>query len=162
MELRFWGVRGSIPIPGPHTAEMGGNTTCVSFRLKDYIVIFDAGTGIRELGKYLEDKERAFWKGSLFLTHYHWDHIQGLPFFTPAFRAENRFHIFGEKKKGASIHEILSEQMQAPYFPVSLDSLEGLVTFIAVRPTMSLEILPEVYIHTVRLNHPNGALGSPR
>jgi phosphoribosyl 1,2-cyclic phosphodiesterase len=138
---------------------MGGNTTCVSFRLQDYIVIFDAGTGIRELGKYLEDKERAFWKGSLFLTHYHWDHIQGLPFFTPAFRAENRFHIFGEQKKGASIHEILSEQMQAPYFPVSLDSLEGLVTFIAVRPAMSLQILPQVYIRTVRLNHPNGALG---
>ncbi|MGD2272357.1 MAG: MBL fold metallo-hydrolase [Desulfobacterales bacterium] len=159
MKLRFWGVRGSIPTPGPNTAEVGGNTTCVSFRLKDNIVVFDAGTGIRQLGKYLEDKERVFWKGSLFLTHYHWDHIQGLPFFTPAFRGENRFHIYGEQKKGASIHEILSDQMQAPYFPVSLASLEGLFTFIAVRPMISIEVLPEVHIRTVRLNHPNGALG---
>jgi ribonuclease BN (tRNA processing enzyme) len=89
MELRFWGVRGSIPTPGSNTAEVGGNTTCFSLRLKGYIFVFDAGTGIRELGKYLEDKDRAFWKGSLLLTHYHWDHIQGLPF-SPVISGRNR------------------------------------------------------------------------
>jgi phosphoribosyl 1,2-cyclic phosphodiesterase len=159
MELRFWGVRGSIPMPGPRTAKVGGNTTCVSLRLRDYIFVFDAGTGIRELGKYLEDKDRAFWKGSLLLTHYHWDHIQGLPFFIPAFRSENRFQIYGETKRETSIHEILSEQMQPPYFPVSLDSLEGLVTFVEIRPNLNLEILPEIFLRTIRLNHPGGALG---
>jgi phosphoribosyl 1,2-cyclic phosphodiesterase len=159
MELRFWGVRGSIPTPGPSTAKVGGNTTCVSLRLRDYIFVFDAGTGIRELGKYLEDKDRASWKGSLLLTHYHWDHIQGLPFFSPAFRSENRFHIYAEPKKGTSIHEILSEQMQPPYFPVSLDSLEGLVTFVEIRPDLKLEILPEIFLRTIQLNHPGGALG---
>jgi phosphoribosyl 1,2-cyclic phosphodiesterase len=159
MELRFWGVRGSIPTPGPSTAKSGGNTTCVSLRLRDYIFVFDAGTGIRELGKYLEDKDRASWRGSLLLTHYHWDHIQGLPFFSPAFRSENRFHIYGEPKKGTSIQEILSEQMQPPYFPVSLDSLEGLVTFVEIRPDLKLEILPKIFLHTIRLNHPGDALG---
>jgi phosphoribosyl 1,2-cyclic phosphodiesterase len=159
MELRFWGVRGSIPTPGPSTAKVGGNTACVSLRLREHIFVFDAGTGIRELGKYLEDKDRAFWKGSLVLTHYHWDHIQGLPFFSPAFRSENRFQIYAEPKKGTSIHEILSEQMQPPYFPVSLDSLEGLVTFVEIRPDLKLEILPEIFLHTIRLNHPGDALG---
>lgn len=159
MELRFWGVRGSIPTPGPSTAEVGGNTTCISLRLRDYIFVFDAGTGIRELGKYLEDKDRASWKGSLLLTHYHWDHIQGLPFFSPAFRSENRFHIYAEPKKGTSIHEILSEQMQPPYFPVPLDSLEGLVTFVEIRPNLDLELLPKIFLRTIRLNHPGGALG---
>ena len=159
IELKFWGVRGSIPTPGSGTAKVGGNTTCVSIRLRDYLFVFDAGTGIRKLGKYLENKDRAFWKGSLFLTHYHWDHIQGLPFFSPAFRSENRFHIYAEPKKGTSIHEILSEQMQSPFFPVSLDSLEGLVTFVEIRPDLSLEILPKIFVSTVRLNHPGGALG---
>jgi phosphoribosyl 1,2-cyclic phosphodiesterase len=159
MELRFWGVRGSIPTPGSSTAGVGGNTTCVTLRLRGHIFVFDAGTGIRELGKYLEDKDRASWKGSLLLTHYHWDHIQGLPFFSPAFRSENRFHIYAEPKKGTSIHEILSEQMQPPYFPVSLDSLEGLVTFVEIRPNLTLELLPTIFLRTIRLNHPGGALG---
>jgi phosphoribosyl 1,2-cyclic phosphodiesterase len=111
------------------------------------------------LGKYLEDKDRASWKGSVLLTHYHWDHIQGLPFFSPAFRGENRFHIYGETKKGTTIHEILSEQMQPPYSPLSLDSLEGLVTFVEIGPNMSFEVLPEIFIRTIRLDHPNGAIG---
>jgi phosphoribosyl 1,2-cyclic phosphodiesterase len=159
MELRFWGVRGSIPKPGQETSKVGGNTTCVSLRLRDYIFVFDAGTGIRELGKYLEDKDLASCKGILLLTHYHWDHIQGLPFFTPAFRKENRFSIYGEPKKGTSIHEILSDQMEPPYFPVALESLEGLVTFFEIKPNLNFEILPKIFLRTIRLNHPGSALG---
>jgi phosphoribosyl 1,2-cyclic phosphodiesterase len=159
MELRFWGVRGSIPTPGTTTAKVGGNTTCISLRLKDYIFVFDAGTGIRQLGKYLANRGRACLKGSIFLTHYHWDHIQGLPFFVPAFRGKNRFHIYGEHKNGASIYEILAEQMQDPYFPVPLDALQGLVTFVELGPDQTLEVLPEVNIRTIRLKHPNGAVG---
>ena len=159
MELQFWGVRGSIPVPGPHTVKVGGNTTCASLRLDDYILVFDAGTGIRQLGHYLDDEERSRWKGSIFLTHYHWDHIQGLPFFGAAFREENRFSIYGEQKKGTLIQEILSEQMEPPYFPVQLDTLEGIVTFSEVQPGMEIKIFPGSVLHTVRLTHPGGALG---
>jgi phosphoribosyl 1,2-cyclic phosphodiesterase len=159
MELRFWGVRGSIPIPGPHTIKVGGNTTCLSLELEGYILVFDSGTGIRRLGRYLEDAERSSWRGSLFLTHYHWDHIQGLPFFQSAFREENRFVIYGERKKGASIEEILSDQMQSPYFPVSLEALSGLVTFAELRSDMEIEPIPGTTLRTIRLSHPNDVLG---
>jgi phosphoribosyl 1,2-cyclic phosphodiesterase len=159
MELQFWGVRGSIPTPGTHTIKVGGNTTCLSLELDNYILVFDSGTGIRRLGRYLEDAERSSWRGSLFLTHYHWDHIQGLPFFEPAFREENRFIIYGERKKGASIEEILSEQMQAPYFPVSLEALEGLVTFAELRADIEIEPVPGATLRTMRLSHPNDVLG---
>ena len=100
MELRFWGVRGSIPVPGPHTLLMGGNTTCASLRSDDHLFVFDAGTGIRPLGVYLEDEQRSKWHGSIFFSHYHWDHIQGLPFFMPARRVDNRFRLYGESKQG--------------------------------------------------------------
>jgi phosphoribosyl 1,2-cyclic phosphodiesterase len=159
MELRFWGVRGSIPAPEPKTARVGGNTTCVSLRYGDYIFIFDAGTGIRYLGRHLESRDRSHWKGGVFLTHYHWDHIQGLPFFAPALRSENRFNIYGETKKGLSIQELLCEQMEAPYSPMDMESLEGLVTFVEVRPDLELDILPGTILRTVRLTHPNGAIG---
>jgi phosphoribosyl 1,2-cyclic phosphodiesterase len=159
MELRFWGVRGSIPTPGPRTIKVGGNTTCLSLELDSSIFVFDSGTGIRRLGSYLEDAERLSWRGSLFLTHYHWDHIQGLPFFGPAFRSENRFLIYGERKRGSSIEEILSEQMQAPYFPVSLEALEGLVTFTGLSNRLEIEPFPGTTLRTIHLNHPNGALG---
>jgi len=159
MELQFWGVRGSIPTPGPYTVEVGGNTICVSLHLNNYVFVFDAGTGIRQLGRYLEEEDRSRWKGGIFLTHYHWDHIQGLPFFGPAFRKENRFNIYGEPKKGVAIEKLLCEQMAPPYFPVDMECLEGLVTFVEVRPDLEVEIFPDVSIHTVRLSHPNGAIG---
>ncbi len=144
---------------GPDTKTVGGNTTCVSLQLDGYVLVFDAGTGIRQLGRYLKEEDRAYWKGSVFLTHYHWDHIQGLPFFEPAFRSENRFLIYGERKRESSIEEILSEQMQAPYFPVSLDALEGLVTFAELSAGSEIEPFPGAKVRTIRLDHPNGALG---
>ncbi len=159
MILRFWGVRGSTPTPGRETVIVGGNTTCVSLRLDNYICVFDAGTGIRLLGRYLSDENREYWKGSIFLTHYHWDHIQGLPFFAPAFRKENRFRIYGESRDGLMMEKILREQMQHPYFPVKMDNLQGLLTFNDLKTGSDLEILPGVFVRTLKLAHPNGAMG---
>jgi phosphoribosyl 1,2-cyclic phosphodiesterase len=159
VELRFWGVRGSIAAPGPDTVSVGGNTICVSLRYKDYIFIFDAGTGIRSLGHHLESKERSQWRGAVFLTHYHWDHIQGLPFFAPAFRSDNRFSIYGEPKKGLSINKLLCEQMETPYFPIEMDCLEGLVNFVGVQPNMEINVFTDATIRTIRLSHPSGAIG---
>jgi len=159
MELRFWGVRGSIPAPGAHTLAVGGNTTCVSLRSDDYLFVFDAGTGIRRLGEYLEDDARSKWRGSIFFTHYHWDHIQGLPFFTPARRVENRFSLYGESKDGIDLEEILRQQMVDPYFPISMAQAKALVTFEALEPGQVIEPFPGFTLRTVRLNHPNGALG---
>lgn len=167
MELRFWGVRGSIPSPGRHTVAAGGNTTCVSVRHGDLVLVFDAGTGIRLLGNYLEgEDERSRWKGSIFFSHYHWDHIQGLPFFRPAFREENRFHLYGERKGGLDVERVLRHQMQAPFFPVPLDAQDALVTFNPLAPGSVLEPRGGVVVRTVRLQHPGGAIGyrleSPR
>lgn len=159
MELRFWGVRGSIPAPGPHTLAVGGNTTCVSLRSEDYLFVFDAGTGIRRLGAYLEDEGRSRWQGSIFFSHYHWDHIQGLPFFMPARRVENRFRLYGESRDGIDLEEILRQQMIEPYFPVTMDEAKALVTFEALEPGQAIEPFPGFGLRTVRLNHPNDALG---
>jgi hypothetical protein len=93
--LTFWGVRGSIPAPGLHTITFGGNTSCVSVDYREHVIIFDAGSGLRQLGLALMARDTPPITGSLFLTHTHWDHIQGLPFFTPAFTPENHFVLYG-------------------------------------------------------------------
>lgn len=159
MKVRFWGVRGSIPVPGPETLRVGGNTTCVSVETNDHIIVFDAGTGIRKLGQYLEQGRQSALKGCIFLSHYHWDHIQGLPFFAPAFRPKNRFHLFGEKKGSGDLYAVLSEQMQIPYFPVSMDAQEGLVTFNEIQPGDVVRVQTGLNVLTTELNHPNGAVG---
>jgi phosphoribosyl 1,2-cyclic phosphodiesterase len=156
MILKFWGVRGSIPTPEKTAREVGGNTACASIQVDGHVLIFDAGTGIRKLGQYLADREDPTLKGHILLSHYHWDHIQGLPFFLPALREDNRFDIYGEPKKGTALQEILAEQMEHPYFPVDLEALQGLVTFVEIMENSRFEIIPDMRISTIRLNHPNG------
>ena len=159
MHLKFWGVRGSLPVPSAATLKVGGNTTCVSVEHDNHIVIFDAGTGIYQLGKYLEDAERGDWRGSIFLSHYHWDHIQGLPFFAPAFRSTNRFHLYGEKKDGVDLFALLEEQMQAPYFPVDIEQQQGLVDYNPIEPNQSISVTDALTVQTLRLQHPSKAIG---
>ena len=119
MKAKFWGVRGSTPAPGRETTRCGGNTSCVELRLAaGDLVILDAGTGIRKLGQRLiagKDPVRA----TLFFSHFHWDHIQGLPFFRPAFNKESELTVIGGPTDNNSIRDILSGQMASVYFPVN-------------------------------------------
>jgi phosphoribosyl 1,2-cyclic phosphodiesterase len=157
--LTFWGVRGSIPACGPETVRYGGNTSCVSIEIDDRLIILDAGTGIRKLGTHLLRRDHLGGiKGCVLLTHEHWDHIQGLPFFAPAFSPENRFVIYGERKR-RPLAEIIRDQMQEPYFPIEMDAFEAEISFVEVSPGDELELGDDIRMTPHRLNHPNGALG---
>src|SRR5262249_18474851 len=119
--LRFWGVRGSIPTPGPLTVHFGGNTSCVEVRADGEIIVLDAGSGIRGLGLALA-KEFADQpiRTTLLISHTHWDHIQGFPFFVPAYNPENKVRIIGYEGSRKGLVGSLSTQMESPYFPVSM------------------------------------------
>ena len=124
--LRFWGVRGSIPSPGNGTVIFGGNTSCVEVRAGGRIIILDAGSGIRPLGLSLmqEFQERPL-NVTLLITHTHWDHIQGFPFFIPAYNPKNRVRILGYEGAKAGLATTLAGQMESPYFPVALGDMPG-------------------------------------
>ena len=122
--IRLWGVRGSIPVPGKGTVRYGGNTSCVEVRADGEIIILDAGSGIRLLGLAL-DREfgpRSM-KLTLLISHTHWDHIQGLPFFSPAYNQKNLIRVLGYEGARAGLAKILASQMETPFFPVSLRQL---------------------------------------
>ena len=125
--IRFWGVRGSIPTPGPSTVRYGGNTACVELRADGELIILDAGTGIRPLGMELmqEFKEQPL-TISLLITHSHWDHVQGFPFFPPAYNENNQIGIHGFEGAWASLEGVFSGQMESPYFPISLQQMPGI------------------------------------
>lgn len=124
--LTFWGVRGSIPSPGPATVRYGGNTTCLEFRAGDEIIILDAGTGLRPLGrKLLSEFNGQPLALTMLLTHTHWDHIQGLPFFQPVYQPQCRLRILGYEGARKGLVNVLSGQMESPYFPVLFDQLPG-------------------------------------
>ena len=121
IRLKFWGVRGSIPTPGPGTLEYGGNTSCLEIRGGRQIIILDAGTGLRLLGRELQaefnDQPLDL---TLLLTHTHWDHIQGLPFFLPVYKPHNRVRILGYEGARLGLETVLSSQMESPFFPIGL------------------------------------------
>ncbi len=159
MRVRFWGTRGSCPTPGPSTARFGGNTTCVEVRTDDnQLVIFDAGTGIRELGRSLVSRaDGAPITGDVFFSHAHWDHIQGLPFFTPAFQAGNHFRLFGSSSLERSLEVVLRQQMSPVVFPVAFDQLLARMEFAELAGDGHRGRGYEVSAINVR--HPGGALG---
>jgi phosphoribosyl 1,2-cyclic phosphodiesterase len=159
LTLTFWGTRGSIPAPGPSTVRYGGNTPCVELRTGDGgLVILDAGTGIRELGRAL--LERGNGKpiaGDIFLTHTHWDHIQGIPFFAPLFRKGNRFTIWGAGSLQAGIGRVVRDQMSPVVFPVSFEELEAQVEFQEFAGGRRAG--PGYEVSTLAVRHPGGAMG---
>ncbi len=159
LTVQFWGTRGSIPSPGPATVRYGGNTPCVEIRTEDgWLVILDAGTGIRDLGRsLLERAEGAPISGDIFLTHAHWDHIQGIPFFAPLFRKGNHFTIWGSKSLQTSIDRVVRDQMSPVVFPVSFEELQARIDFQELGEEQSQGLGYEVSAMAVR--HPGGALG---
>lgn len=155
--VQFWGVRGSIPSPGLETVRYGGNTPCVSMQVGGKRLIFDAGTGLHVLGQSLLPKMPV--EGHIFFTHSHWDHIQGFPFFTPAFIGGNKFHIYGAiAPDGSTIEQRLNDQMLHPNFPVPLQIMQSNLTFHNVQIGNSIHI-DDVIIETAHLNHPGEAVG---
>ncbi len=156
-QVRFWGVRGSIPCPGPETVRYGGNTPCVEMRVADQHLIFDAGTGLRALGQHLLNQLPV--EAHLFFTHSHWDHIQGFPFFTPAFLPGNCFHIYAPlAANGTTIEQRLNDQMLHPNFPVPLQVMGAGLVFHTLDLQETVH-LGEVRITNRPLHHPGGAVG---
>jgi len=154
LSVRFWGVRGSLATGGSAFAAVGGNTTCVEVRAGDELIIFDAGTGVFPLGQSLPSPVRA----TFLMTHFHWDHIQGLPLFRPAYQPGNRFTIFGLGTEADEVEAVFAKQMQAPNFPVPLDALAAEIEFRALQGGDDFE-LGAARIRTAILNHPQGCLG---
>ncbi len=155
MDIRFWGVRGSIASPGPETASVGGNTSCVEVRCGDKRVVLDAGTGLRTLGNAIL-REPGAADVTLLLSHFHWDHIQGLPFFVPAYLPQTKLAIVGAGGDRHSLRDKLSRQMTEPHFPVQLDALSAELTFREARAGQALELDGDVVVRVARLNHPGG------
>ena len=159
LRVQFWGTRGSIPSPGPTTVRYGGNTPCVELRTDDgWLIILDAGTGVRELGRSLIERANgAPIAGDIFLTHAHWDHIQGLPFFGPIFQRGNHFTIWGSKSLETSIDRVVRDQMSPVVFPVTFEQLDAVIDF---RELAAGESAGEGYqVSAFPVRHPGGALG---
>lgn len=150
--VKFWGTRGSIPTPGSKTKRYGGNTSCVTIRTDDALLICDAGTGIRELGEHINSQGDEPVHGHIFFSHTHWDHIQGFPFFSPAYRSENTFHIWASPLQGGRIHSLLSGQMQSDYFPVSFGDLRARIIAETMGDTHSF--IDGVTVSSIKQVHP--------
>ncbi len=156
--IKFWGVRGSIPTPGVGTVRYGGNTSCVEIRAEGEIIILDAGSGIRLLGQSLQQEfGSAPINLSLLISHTHWDHIQGLPFFLPAYGPQNQLRVFGYDGTRARLGEILAGQMETPFFPVSMAELPGKIEIEELHD-MDFQI-GKVGVRAKFLNHPGVCAG---
>ncbi|HVU00484.1 MAG TPA: MBL fold metallo-hydrolase [Polyangiaceae bacterium] len=126
--VKFWGTRGSIPTPGHKTRRYGGNTSCVEVRIDDTLFICDSGTGLRELGVDLQSRMDRV-EAHLLFSHTHWDHIQGFPFFTPAYNPSSTLHVYDVRRNDNRVQRLLLGQMQSEYFPVSFGDLGAKITF---------------------------------
>jgi len=152
MKLTFWGTRGSIPAPGPHTYRVGGNTTCVEIETgTDDRIIIDAGTGMRQLGlKIAQEQVKPVLH--LLLTHSHWDHLAGFSFFTPAFMAHIQLKVYGNLMAQDVIRRDIYERRDNRYYPVNMDVLRADCTFNNILPDPL--VIAGVKISTLPLNHP--------
>ena len=150
MLITFWGVRGSVPSPGPNTIYYGGNTTCLTLETEKTFIIIDAGTGIINVGPYVVKKKIK--SMHMLFTHYHWDHLQGLPFFNPIFDSDIHIDMYGKKNLG----ETLALQMKQPFFPADYRTLPSQISHKKFSRSFSID---DITIETIENNHPNGCTG---
>jgi phosphoribosyl 1,2-cyclic phosphodiesterase len=159
MSVRFWGVRGSIPCPGPDTVRYGGNTSCMEIRCGEHVLIFDAGTGLRALGASLIEAGNVA-DTDIFLSHCHIDHLFGLPFFLPLHAEGYRIRIWaGNLKPAGGVEDAVRKMMSHPLFPVEIDIAKSNVEFKDFRAGETLNPRAGVKLLTAPLNHPGGATG---
>ena len=151
--VKFWGVRGSLPVPGPHTVRFGGNTSCVQIQIGERLIILDAGSGIYHLGQELLQRGGCI-RGDIFITHCHWDHIQGFPFFYPGFEVGNHFTVYGPKSGDFTLANQFSGQMAFPYFPIKLQDMGAQFDFREVTANTSLDLGDGILVRAMANNHP--------
>jgi phosphoribosyl 1,2-cyclic phosphodiesterase len=156
LRVRCWGTRGSLPSPGAATVGYGGNTSCVEVRLDGRSLILDAGSGISGLGKRLASAGGPV-QADLFLTHFHWDHIQGLPFFAPLYDPRTQLKVYGSAQSGVDMRTLLAGQMGPTYFPIPYDALAAQLDFShwIGEPWM----VGEIEVSAFRLRHAGQTLG---
>jgi phosphoribosyl 1,2-cyclic phosphodiesterase len=158
MQLTFWGTRGSIATPGKETTRYGGNTPCTELRLgNNDLIILDAGTGIRNLGEKLLQNGSPI-KAYLLISHPHWDHIQGFPFFRPALIAGNEFTIVGAETEKLNLQNMITDQMNKIYFPLQMNDLRARLNFQRVNDGNEISVFG-AKIETMFVNHPAFSLG---
>ncbi len=158
MIIEFWGVRGTLPVPGEHTIQYGGNTNCVTLSLsKKHYFIFDAGSGIKRLSNHLIKQKRFPLSAKIFISHPHYDHINGIPFFVPLYMKGNEFEFLGSPAGDVSLERVISGQMDSIYFPITLKEFSAKISFHNLgEETFNID---DVKIQTILLNHPGKCLG---
>lgn len=158
IDMTFWGVHGTLPVPSKNTIKYGGNTSCVSLEFsKGNYLIFDAGTGIKALSDYLMAENRSLIGTKIFISHPHWDHINALPFFQPLYVQGNEIEICGPAHGDISTKELISGQMNGVYFPINIKEFSAMVTFRDLKEE-AFDI-NDITIHTMLLNHPGHCFG---
>jgi len=156
--VQFWGIRGTFPVPGKNALRYGGNTNCVTLHFPDNnLFIFDAGTGIRSLSNDLIKHDMFPLVAKIFISHPHWDHINGIPFFVPLYKKESDIEILGPSQKNDGIEKIVSDQMNGVYFPITEKELPAKITYRCL--SEETFYIDEVQIQTVLLSHPGQCLG---
>lgn len=158
MRVKFWGVRGSTPTPQAENLRYGGNTSCVEIRIADQLYIFDCGTGFRNLGKHLlkEFASKPIY-AHVFLSHFHWDHIQGIPFFGPLYSSPDNYFFFHSSSRTRGLQRAIEEQMSDPYFPVDMSEMAAHRNFYDIEEDRIA--FDDCTIQSMWLNHPQGCLG---
>jgi len=164
IKVRFWGVRGSIPCPGPHTMKYGGNTACIELRFPEVNrhIIIDAGSGIRELAAHMlaHDLPRGPISTEIYLSHTHWDHIMGFPFFVPAYIPGTTIKVYGPVTyEDDPLEEVVGGQMKYRYFPVNMGELAATISYERLKEDPHIDLGDGIVLSTTIINHPITALG---